>query len=184
MTGESKTVEPRKDGLSGSLSGNKKQNSAQKKSEPVAESHPEDASKAVVKGRPPKISSFLVERSRKNGGRLTFGDLERIMHTLGMSNDAEEIEEIFSICEREGIEITNEDTDIDVVETAAENVDGVLSTETTSLEGDVNPEVPSDTPVDEDTETIKSAAEVDLNITMGRKIDHQKICCNLKLIIN
>lgn len=171
MTGEKKTVEPRKDGLSGSLSGNKKINSAQKKSELAADnSHSEDASK-VAKGRPPKISSFLIEQSRKNGGRLTFGDLERIMHTLGMTNDAEEIEEIFSICEREGIEITNEDADIDDVENAAENVDGVLATETTSLEGDVNPEVPSEPPTDEDAETAKPAAEVDLNIPDSISID-------------
>ena len=135
MTGESKTVEPRQNGLSGSLSKNKKTHSAQKKQEVAAEIHEEDASKSA-KGRASKIAAFLVERSRKNGGRLTFGDLERIMQTLGVANDADEIEEIFSICEREGIEITNEDTDLDDVETVAESVDGVLSTEAATLEQD------------------------------------------------
>ena len=171
MTGESKTVESRKNGLSSSLSKNKKTHSAQKKVDLAAENHEDDANKSA-KGRASKIAAFLIERSRQNGGRLTFGDLERVMQTLGMANDdADEIEEIFSICEREGIEITNEDTDLDDVETVAESVDGVLSTETATLEQDDSlPHVENvDTP--EDTEIVKPATEVDLNIPDNISID-------------
>ena len=62
MTGENKTVEPNKDGLSGSLSGNKKNHSAQKKSEPAETILAED----VNKGRPPKFVSILTERAKNH----------------------------------------------------------------------------------------------------------------------
>ena len=170
MTGESKTVELRQDGLNGSLSKNKKTHSAQKKVDIAAENHEDDANKSA-KGRSAKISAFLIERSRQNGGRLTFGDLERIMQTLGMANDADEIEEIFSICEREGIEITNEDADLDEVEAEAESVDGVLSPEAGALGQDDSLPRAETVETAEDAETVKPATEVDLNIPDNISID-------------
>jgi len=169
MTGEGKTVEPRKDdGLSG-LSKNKKIHPAQKKTEPAAEPHEEDAGK-IAKGRPTKIVSLLVEKGRQNSGKLTFGDLERIMQSAGIENDVEQIEEILSICEREGIEIINEDADLDVVEAAAESVDGDLSAEAIALQDETLTQTESvETP--EDAETVKPVAEIDLNIPDNISID-------------
>ena len=169
MTGEGKTVESRKDGLS-SPSKTKKTPIAQKKTELAADTHEEETLK-TAKGRPPKIVTLLVDKSRQNGNKLTFGDLERIMQGAGIANDVEEIEEILSICEREGIEIINEDTDLDDVEAAAESVDGVLSPESVNLEQDDSlPHVENvDTP--EDTEIVKPATEVDLNIPDNISID-------------
>lgn len=160
MTGENKTVEPNNGGLNGSLSGNKKNHSAQKKSEPVAATPTEDATK-TPKGRPPKIISVLTERAKQTGGKLTWGDLDRIIQSFGVENDTDEIEEILSICEREGIAITDEDTPLEDISDSV--VDADLTAETASLEQDeslVTVE-PTDTPA-EDTETPKPAAEVDL----------------------
>ena len=161
MTGENKTVEPLKGGSHGSLSGNKKNHSAQKKSEPAAATSTEENLKNS-KGRPPKITSALTERAKQTGGKLTWGDLDRIIQNFGLENDTEEIEEILSICEREGIEITNEDTPLEDI---GDSVDADLATEETGLEpedalvGSVveSPEVPAD-----DVETPKPPAEVDL----------------------
>ena len=172
MTGKSKTVEPRKDGLSGSLSENKKTPSAQKKNEPAADINAEDASKNT-KGRSTKIVAVLVERSRQTGGRLTFGDLERIIQFFGVENDADEIEEIFSICEREGIEIINDDTDLDEVDSSPDNVDGELSAESGALTNDdsLTRAEQGDSPEDADVENVKPAMEVDLNIPDNISID-------------
>ena len=76
----------------------------------------EEASKNI-KGRPPKIVSTLKEKAKQNDGKLTWGDLDSILQSLGIENDTDAIDEILSICEREGIEITNEDNlleDIDI----------------------------------------------------------------------
>ncbi|MBR0261636.1 MAG: RNA polymerase sigma factor RpoD [Selenomonadaceae bacterium] len=162
MTGENKTVEPNKNGSHGSLSGNKKNHSAQKKSEPAAATSTEDALKNP-KGRPPKIISALTERAKQTGGKLTWGDLDRIIQTFGVENDTDEIEEILSMCEREGIEITNEDApledigddavdaDLPVEETVLENEDALTSVEPTEVE------VPAD-----DAEAPKPTVEVEL----------------------
>lgn len=169
MTGEGKTVEPQQDGLNGSLSKNKKNNPAPKKPEPVPDAYEDDATKAA-KGRPPKIVTMLVDKGRQNGGKLTFGDLERIMQSAGIENDVEQIEEILSICEREGIEIINEDADLDAVEAAAERVDGELSGETIALQDDSLAQTET-VEVAEDVETVKPAAEIDLNIPDNISID-------------
>ena len=164
MTEEKKTVGSTKGGLSGSLSGKKKAPTALKKAEPEAEYNAEDSIQNG-KGRLSKIAAVLIEKSRQNGGRLTFGELESITQSLGMSNDAEEIEEVFSICEREGIELTNEDSDLDDVEAASENVDAELSPENTTLEQmDSLSAVESPDSAEDDTETTKTAAGADLNI--------------------
>lgn len=171
MTGESKTVEPQQDdGLNGSLSKNKKNHPAQKKIEPVPEIQEDDAAK-TAKGRPPKIVALLVDKSRQNSGKLTFGDLDRIMQSAGIANDVEEIEEILSICEREGIEIINEDaTDLDAVEAAAESVDGELAAEAIALQDDSLTQTESPE-TSEDAETVKPVAEVDLSIPDNISID-------------
>ncbi len=170
MTGESKTVEPQQDdGLNGSLSKNKKNNPASKKPEPVPDACEDDATKSA-KGRPPKIVTMLIDKGRQNGGKLTFGDLERIMQSAGIENDVEQIEEILSICEREGIEIINEDADLDAVEAAAESVDGELSPETIALQDDSLAQTET-VETTEDVETVKPVAEIDLNIPDNISID-------------
>ena len=56
-----------------------------------------------------QIVTLLIEKSRQNGGKLTWGDLDKIIQNFGLENDTDEIDEILSICEREGIEIINKD---------------------------------------------------------------------------
>lgn len=168
MTGKSKTVESPKDDLNGSLSEKKKNSSAQKKNESASVSQAEDSAKAA-KGRPPKGISVLIERGKHNGGSLTWGDLDRLMQSLGLTNETEEIEEILAICEREGIKIVDEDeNDTDYPDDGAEVSEGALSLETGALEpeevlnsGDV---------ADDDTEPAKVTAEVDL-VTESVSID-------------
>ena len=170
MTGESKTVEPRQDGLSGSLSKNKKPHSPQKKAE-LAPNPIEDDANKTGRGRLSKIIAFLIEKGRQNGGKLTLDDLERITHTFGMENDTDEIDEIFAICGREGIEITNEDTDLDAVATSTDSVENDLSTETAALRDEALSRAESnEVPEDTDAETVKPV-EVDLNIPDSISID-------------
>lgn len=158
MTGENKTVEPNKGGLNGSLSGNKKNHSAQKKSEPLANGAAEDVIKAA-KGRTPKIVSALTERAKQTGGKLTWGDLDRIIQSLGVESDTDEIEEILSICEREGIEITNEDGSL---EDMADSVDDLAGDESSlEQEGSITSVETVETPVD-DAEATKPPTEIDL----------------------
>lgn len=171
MTGEKKTVEPTKGGLSGSLSEKKKAHSATKKSAPVSEINAEDSTK---KGRPSKIITTLIEKGRKNGSRLSWSELERITQSLGGNmNDAEEIEEILSICEREGIEITNEEAELEVVETSNDNVDTEISTDASALEpvDSLNPTEPSESVADDDVETSKPSGGMDLSIPDSVSID-------------
>ena len=157
MTGEKKSVEPTK---GGSLSVNKK-NSAKKQSVPAAESQAEDKN---AKGRPPKIVSVLIEKSKQNGGKLTFGDLEKIMQSLGVTNDTDEIEEILSVCEREGIKITDEeDNENDFVDDAAENPEAALVLETTPIEQDESlRRAEAHETSAEDTGAVKPSVEVEL----------------------
>lgn len=158
MTGNAKTVEPTK---GGSLSVNKKNHSAKKQIEPA---QAEESAKSA-KGRPPKIVSILVERGKQNGGKLTWTDLDRIIQSLGMSNDTDEIEEILSICEHEGIKIVDEeDAEPDYVDDAAENPDAALSLETNSIEpvDSLNNDVTPETSSDDDAEAVKPTVEVDL----------------------
>ena len=170
MTGESKTVEPKKGGLRGSLSGKKKNNSAHKKVEIEEEFHAEDVFKSV-KGRSPKIVSVLKERAKQTGGKLTWGDLDKIIQSFGLENDADEIDEILSLCEREGIEIINDENEIEVDDTG-ENVDGDLAA-AASLEQvePLNAAETAETHVEEETGTSKPTVEVDLNIPDSVSID-------------
>ena len=135
MTGKSKTVEPAKRG--GSLSGNKKTTSAQKKIEPIAMTQEEEALK--LKAQQQKIISLLIERGRQNGGKLTWADLEKIIQSPVMTNDTEEIEDILSICEREGIKITDEEeSESDYADENAETADGNITAESGGMDQDDN----------------------------------------------
>ena len=154
MTGEDKT-----DGVKSNPSGNKKNHSAHKKSESAAVDAAEETIK-TAKGRPPKIVSVLTEKAKQTGGKLTWSDLDRIMQSFGLENDTDEIEEILSICEREGIAITDEDTPLEDMD---DGVDSDLTAGGAVLEQDENlaaaetAEVSSD-----DAESSKPTAEVDL----------------------
>ena len=159
MTGEKKSVEPTK---GGSLSVNKKNHSAKKQSALAAESPVDDKS---GKGRPPKIVSVLIEKGKQNGGKLTWGDLDKIIQSLGVPNDTDEIEEILSICEREGIKITDEeDAETDFVDDAGESPESALALETTPIEQDDSIRRPdsSETSAEEDVGGAKQSVEVDL----------------------
>ena len=82
------------------------------------------------------------------------------IQSLGVENDTDEIEEILSICEREGISITDEETPL---EEMSDNVDADLSGEPTSIEpaSDASAIESAETSVDE-TESTKPSAEIDL----------------------
>ena len=172
MTGEKKTVEPNKGGLSGSLSANKKDDSAKKKVEVHTVEDNADAPK-TAKGRLSKIISLLTLRCKQTGGKLTWGDLDKILQNQGVENDTEEIDEILSICEREGIEIINDESDIDDVEPANVNVESDLSVETSPPEQDdlLNQIETSDNPSEDDTDSIKPTVEIDLSIPDSVSID-------------
>ena len=92
----------------------------------------EDTAKSS-KGRPPKIVSVLTEKAKQTGGKLTWGDLDEIFQKFGLENDTDEIEEILSICEREGIAITDEEAPL---EDMSDAVDADLAAEGTALEQD------------------------------------------------
>ena len=161
MTGTDKTVEPAK---GGSLSVNKKNHSAKKKSEPVKEIPVEDPVKAA-KGRSIKIVSTLLEKGKQNNGKLTWSDLDRIIQSLGITNDTDEIEEILSICEREGIKIVDEeDNDSVYADDVAENPEAGLSLETVvSIEQeDALSVADSSEPSADDVESAKPSVEIDL----------------------
>ena len=171
MTGENKTVEPNKRGLNGSLSVSKKNSAAQKKVEAQIAEINEDLAKNF-KSRTQRIISLLKARCKQTGGKLTWGDLEKIIQSQGVSNDTDEIEEILSICDREGIELVNEDTELEDIETAAENVDVELPPETSALEQDDSLSAePSDANAEDEAGAIKAPVEVDLTIPDSVSID-------------
>ncbi|MBQ7723388.1 MAG: RNA polymerase sigma factor RpoD [Selenomonadaceae bacterium] len=115
--------------------------------------------------------SVLKERAKQTGGKLTWGDLDKIIQSFGLENDADEIDEILSLCEREGIEIINDENEIEVDDTG-ENVDGDLAA-AASLEQvePLNAAETAETHVEEETGTSKPTVEVDLNIPDSVSID-------------
>ena len=158
MTENAKSVEPTK---GGSPSVTKKNHSAKKQIEPAPA---EDATKSA-KNRPVKITSILVERGKQNGGKLTWTDLDKIIQSLGMSNDTDEIEEILSICEHEGIKIIDEeDAENDYVDDAAENPDAAIAIDTSSIEHvePLNAEAAPETSAEDEAEVVKPTVEIDL----------------------
>jgi RNA polymerase primary sigma factor len=173
MTGEKKTVEPNKGGLSGSLSANKKDNSAKKKSEVHPVEDNADLTSKTARGRMSKILSLLTLRSKQTGGKLTWGDLDKILQNQGVENDTEEIDEILSLCERDGIEIINEETEPDDADIANENVDVDLSTEPSPPEQDdlINQIETVENPNEDESESIKAPVEIDLSVPDSVSID-------------
>ena len=84
----------------------------------------------TARGRTARIMSLLTLRCKQTGGKLTWGDLDKILQNQGVENDTEEIDEILSLCEREGIELVNEENDLDDVDTTTENINTESSPET------------------------------------------------------
>ena len=174
MTEENKTVEPNKGGARGSSpSGNKKDTSAKKISETHAVEDTADLTPKNSKGRLPRIISLLTLRCKQTGGKLTWGDLDKILQNQGVENDTEEIDEILSVCEREGIEIVNGDNDLEDVEAVVENVDVDLNVEPTPPEQDdlLNTIETTENPTEDETESIKAPVEIDLSIPDSVSID-------------
>lgn len=123
------TLAPKKAGSS-----NKKNHSAQKKTEPAEQIQADEASKNP-KGRSLKIVSILTEKAKQTDSKLTWADLDSILQSLGVENDTDEIEEILSICEKEGIAIIDEDTPIDLNDDTG-NIEADLSAEGITLDPD------------------------------------------------
>ena len=173
MTGENKTVEPNKGNLSGSLSVNKKSNSAQKKTEAQTQEIHADLMQKTARGRTARIMSLLTLRCKQTGGKLTWGDLDKILQNQGVENDTEEIDEILSLCEREGIELVNEENDLDDVDTTTENINTESSPETSPLELDdsLNQIEVAENPAEDEAATVKTPVEIDLNIPDSVSID-------------
>ncbi|MBR2519385.1 MAG: RNA polymerase sigma factor RpoD [Selenomonadaceae bacterium] len=118
--------------------------------------------------------SVLVEKGRQKGGKLTWSDLERITQSLGIVNDADEIDEILSGCQQAGIEITDEDTEPDYPDDAADTTDDVLASETVALDGVdelSNVENPEENASEDDAELPSKPVEVDMNIPDSVSID-------------
>ncbi len=243
MTGEDKTVEANKNGLGGSLSGNKKNNSAKimslltlrckqtggkltrgdlekilqsqgvennteefneilslcerkgmeivneptKTDSKVSPSGSEkgsstkkisednaDSTSKPTQGRIAKIMSLLTLKYKQTGGKLTWSDLEKILQSQGVENDTEEIDEILGLCEHKGIEIVNEDNDLEEVERAVESVDVDLNVDTSSEQDELlNPVEPTETEtqVEDGGESTKQSVEIDLSIPDSVSID-------------
>ena len=173
MTGENKTVEPNKGDRSGNLSANKKNNSAQKKSEVNFVEVNTESTPKPAGNRMSRIISLLTLRCKQTGGKLSWGDLDKILQNQGVENDTEEIDEILSICEREGIELVNEDNDLDDVDTTEEVVDSDLPNENSSSEQEdlMNQMEQTENQSEEEAETAKAPVEIDLNIPDSVSID-------------
>ena len=160
----------------------KKSKAASKKSETPADEFNEDSTKndeatTDENGEnSPKISLaqtilLLTRKSKQNGGKLTWADLEKILQSQGLATDTDEIDDVLIICQREGIEIVDEENDIDEVEAAAENVDVELSSETAALEQELSPIETTENQTEDDAETSKAPVEIDLSIPDSVSID-------------
>jgi len=126
-----------------------------------------------AKSHMPQILSLITRKSKQSGGKLTWADLEKILQSQGISTDTDEIDEVLIVCQREGIEIIDEENEIEDVETAVENVDIDLSGETSPLEPEqeLNPIETVENQVEDDAETTKTPVEIDLNIPDSVSID-------------
>jgi len=170
MTGENKTVEPNKDDRSGSLSENKKNHSAHKKSEVQSEENTADLMQKNSKSRLAKTFSLLTLRCKQTGGKLTWGDFDKILQSQGIATDTDEMDEIFILCQRDGIEIIDEENEIDDV--TVESVDAELSGEGTSLEqAETLNQIESTESSTDENEMSKAPVEIDLNIPDSVSID-------------
>ena len=148
---------------------NKKDTVVKKIPEDTADSAPR-----LTQGRISKIMSLLTLKYKQTGGKLTWSDLEKILQSQGVENDTEEIDEILGLCERKGIEIVNEDNDLEeVVERAAESSEVDLNVEPAQSEQDdlLNQIEPTETQPEDGAESTKPPAEIDLNIPDSVSID-------------
>ena len=147
---------------------NKKDTVAKKIPEDTADSAPR-----LTQGRISKIMSLLMLKYKQTGGKLTWSDLEKILQSQGVENDTEEIDEILGLCERKGIEIVNEDNDLEEVERAAESSEVDLNVEPAQSEQDdlLNQIEPTETQPEDGAESTKPPAEIDLNIPDSVSID-------------
>ncbi|MBR4153430.1 MAG: RNA polymerase sigma factor RpoD [Selenomonadaceae bacterium] len=120
-----------------------------------------------------KTISLLTLRCKQTGGKLTWNDFDKILQSQGIATDTDEMDEVFIVCEREGIEIINEENDLEDVENTTETVDSDLNVETTSPEQEdlINQIENVENPAEEETESIKAPVEVDLNIPDSVSID-------------
>ena len=125
------------------------------------------------KVRANKIVALLVERRKQNGGKLSFGDLDKILESHGIANDAEEIDEILSVCQLEGIEFDGDDSEPDYPDEGGESAEGDLSTESAQIDGvDLGNVENPDAASDEDTaEVVPKNVDVDMNIPENVSID-------------
>ena len=115
--------------------------------------------------------TLLIRKSKQTGRKLTWADLEKILQSQGLATDTDEIDEILIICQREGIEIIDEENDIDDVEAAVESGDADLTGENSPLEQELNPIEPTENASEDDAEANKTPVEIDLNIPDSVSID-------------
>jgi len=155
---EKKSVKHNDTGVvNGSPSGNEEKSSASKNLEDVAE-NTDDATKNV-KGRTQKLIAVLIEKRKQNGGKLTWGDVDKILESQGVeTSDAEEIDEILSACQQEGIEFVDDDN-LDVVDTG-DAVDSDLAGEPVSIDGvELPPAEVSETSPEDEVEVVTKTPE-------------------------
>ena len=157
---------PKTDSKAGT-SANKKDITVKKIPDDNAETMPR-----LTQGRIAKIMSLLAAKYKQTRGKLTWGDLEKILQDQGVENDTEEIDDILSLCERKGIEIINEDNDLEEVERAAESTDVDLNVDTSPEQDELlNPVEPTETQPEDGAEPTKTPVEIDLSIPDSVSID-------------
>lgn len=78
-----------------------------------------------------KVTTCLIEAAQAHGGNLPFNYLEKIIQAFGVESDEEKIDEILNICEREGIQITDEEVPL---EDTGDSFDDDLFAEEIALE--------------------------------------------------
>ncbi|MBR1804932.1 MAG: sigma-70 family RNA polymerase sigma factor, partial [Selenomonadaceae bacterium] len=114
----------------------------------------------------------LLERRRQNGGKLTLGDLDKILESNGIANDAEEIDEVLSLCQQEGIEFVEDDAEPDYPDDdAGDNPDVALSAEETSIVSELNGVENPETSAEDEAEAVQKTVELDMNIPDSVSID-------------
>ena len=161
---DSNSDTPNKSGSHGSRSTKQTNLHASQKTETTPE---------TGKSRTSKIVALLLERRRQNSGKLTFGDLDKILESFGIANDAEEIDEILSVCQLEGIEFDGDDTEPDYPDDGGDSAEDDLSADAAvQLEGvDLSGENP-ETATEDEAEVVPKTPEVDMsNIADSVSID-------------
>ena len=127
----------------------------------------------TAKSRMTKIISLLTTKSKQTEGKLSWDYFDKILHNQGVDveNNTEEIDEILSICQREGIDIVDEG-DSEDVEAVAENPDLVAAGEDSPLEQDdtLSAIETAENPNEDEAEANKTT-EIDLNIPDNVSID-------------